>query len=365
MSLAVVKRALVTDVAILPGDFTVEGVNYLPGDALTLSATLRNVGDVAVTNAAVSFYAGDPTNGGLLIANRVWEGWLEGAATNAVLSTTWVVPEPATNLTLYAVANPDQTFAEFTVNNNVQTVGVGGTDLSVTLVEAAADPTGSMYVRVQVENVGAPGATNTTLAIRRQGEGGAPLATVEVPALPPGMMAQVAFDLPDDTQPEGNAFYTLNADEASVLWDVETNNNAMTFAVNLWLDSDGDGMPDGWEGDNELNLNDPADASGDADDDGMSNYAEWRAGTDPNDEFSYLAVETCVLAGESPAAEFHLSWGSISNRFYKISRATNLVDGLGFMPIAEHVQADPPVNTYQDTTISTNAVKYYYRIDLE
>lgn len=327
---------------------------------------MRNVGDVAVTNAAVSFYAGDPEDGGQIITNLVWDGWLEGAATDAVLSATWVIPEPATNLTLYAVANPDHTFAEFTENNNTQTVSVGGTDLSVTLLEATAETNGSMFVIAQVKNAGAPGATNTTLAIRRQGEDGAPLATAEVPALPPDMIAQVALELPDGTQPEGHAFYTLNTDEADVIWDAETNNDAITFSVNLWLDSDGDGMPDGWESDNELDPHSPADASGDEDEDGMSNYAEWRAGTDPNDEFSYLGVVECVSEGVPPLSQgFSLTWGSASNRFYKISRATNLVDGLGFVPIAEHIQADPPENTYQDTTLSTNAVKYYYRIDLE
>ena len=60
MDLAVFKRALVKDFALQPGGFTVDGANYLPNDAVTLSARLRNVGDVAVGNVTVAFYDGDP-----------------------------------------------------------------------------------------------------------------------------------------------------------------------------------------------------------------------------------------------------------------------------------------------------------------
>ena len=38
VDLCVTRRALVKDLAILAGDFTVAGVNFLPGDAVTLLA---------------------------------------------------------------------------------------------------------------------------------------------------------------------------------------------------------------------------------------------------------------------------------------------------------------------------------------
>jgi hypothetical protein len=47
-------------------------------------------------------------------------------------------------------------------------------------------------------------------------------------------------------------------------------------------DDDNDGMPDAWENQHGLN---PFvhDSSGDADNDGYSNYKEYRSGSDPND----------------------------------------------------------------------------------
>ena len=62
VDLCVTKRVLVRDLEIKSGDFTVSGINYLPGDPLTLSAVVRNSGDVAMSNVVVAFYDGHPTN---------------------------------------------------------------------------------------------------------------------------------------------------------------------------------------------------------------------------------------------------------------------------------------------------------------
>ena len=49
----------------------------------------------------------------------------------------------------------------------------------------------------------------------------------------------------------------------------------------MQIDTDGDGMPDGWEIGNGFNPNDVSDGSQDADGDGLTNVQEYLAGTDP------------------------------------------------------------------------------------
>ena len=62
------------------------------------------------------------------------------------------------------------------------------------------------------------------------------------------------------------------------------------------IDSDGDGIPDGWELKYSLNTGDPADGQMDLDGDGFTNFEEYKAGTDPNnpDDHPSLAAKLRV-----------------------------------------------------------------------
>jgi hypothetical protein len=352
VDLAVTKRRLVRDVALASGDFTVQGVNYLPGDPLTLAARIRNAGDLALTNVAVAFYSGDPQAGGTLLTNVLVTGWLDGAATNTV-QAQWIVPEPAAPYRLYAVASAT---GDSDSANNTHTVSIGGTDLEVSLMTHSAGTNGTLRVVAQVRNWGAPAAPACLLAIRRAAETNAPLASRPVPALLPGRLAQVALDLPEGTQPQGEALYELNADDTAATADIDRANNRLRFSVNLWIDSDKDGMPDGWEREHGFNPSDPGDAAEDRDHDGMSNLGEYRAGTSPTDPMSYLQVQS-IRIGEMAHAE--IAWGSTPNRLYTIQRSANVPGG--FTNIVEHVLATPPENRHLDTSAPADD-KAFYRV---
>jgi hypothetical protein len=364
VDLVVTKRALVKDLALQAGDFSVQGVNYLPGDPLTLSATVHNSGNVAVSNVVVGFYDGNPDMGGVLLTNVTLAGWL-AAATSAVASTVWVVTEPATNHTLYAVANRAGLASEFNGSNNEASVSIGRTDLSVSLSSYSAETNGAMHVIVMVQNLGARSATNSVLAIRRYGSTNSPLATVAVPMLKAGLLAQLALDLPPGTQPAGEQIYTLTADENHVTGDVDTNNNTCSFAVNLWIDSDGDGIPDNWMmqyfGHATELASDLSRAQDDADGDGLSNLAEYLAGTNPRDAHSYLSITGIGLGGTNGV---QITWGSAPNRLYSLQRAAAVSGGLGFTNIAEHILSTPPENVYLDAT-ATNSPSLFYRVKVE
>ena len=85
-------------------------------------------------------------------------------------------------------------------------------------------------------------------------------------------------------------------------------------------DTDADGLPDDWETAYGLNPQSAADRLLDADGDGMSNAAEYTAGTNPTDPSSYLKIE--ALTGSLPAA---ITFGAVSNKTY----AVEFVDQLG------------------------------------
>ena len=212
MDLCVTKRRLIKDVTLAAGDFTVDAENYLPGAAVNLAATLRNSGDVAVSNAVVAFYDGKPASGGVLITNITGPaGW---RARRQTRSTCFGWSLSRRRIMCCMPWQTRRARSRSLTRGTTQAVlehrryGFGGV-----AGQPAGGANGAVRVIAQVQNLGAPTATNSVLAIRRNGDTATPLATVDVPMLEPGRLAQVALDLPPGTQPEGETIYRLFADE--------------------------------------------------------------------------------------------------------------------------------------------------------
>jgi hypothetical protein len=79
-------------------------------------------------------------------------------------------------------------------------------------------------------------------------------------------------------------------------------------------DSDGDGLPDGWETTYGLNPLNPSDAAGDLDGDGFSNLEEFEAGSNPVDAASF----------PPPSAKLRLARSQV-NPFKLLFRGTSLL----------------------------------------
>jgi len=85
-----------------------------------------------------------------------------------------------------------------------------------------------------------------------------------------------------------------------IAWDLAATPNSTTIVRNVFFDAtqdtDGDGMPDWWEEENGLLINNPGDAVLDPDDDGRNNLQEFEDDTDPHNADVTAPVMT------SPAA---------------------------------------------------------------
>ncbi|MBN2505695.1 MAG: lamin tail domain-containing protein [Verrucomicrobia bacterium] len=90
-------------------------------------------------------------------------------------------------------------------------------------------------------------------------------------------------------------------------------------------DFDTDGLPFAWETAYGLSDNDPTDAALDLDRDGMSNWAEYTAGTNPTNALSFLGIRRIWVGPDT--AEVHLSFLASSNRSYSVLSRDTLDPG--------------------------------------
>jgi len=104
------------------------------------------------------------------------------------------------------------------------------------------------------------------------------------------------------------------------------------------------------------------DAMKDIDRDGHLTWQEGVAGTDPTNAASvFRFVETWV----GPAQDNVLRWPSVADRFYTLSRSSDLMAGkIGFTVLqgASNMSAIPPQNCYTDTVQGVGP--YFYRLEV-
>ncbi|MFT7512591.1 MAG: glycosidase [Candidatus Omnitrophota bacterium] len=125
-------------------------------------------------------------------------------------------------------------------------------------------------------------------------------------------------------------------------------------------DDDNDGLPDWWEIQESI---DPLDGlslnggSGDRDNDGMSNLAEYKAGTNPNDPASRLALRI-----NANASNLEVNWQSVPGKNYRLWRATDLqAQSAPWSAISFGTASD--IETQQVDPIPL-AHRWYYRVEL-
>lgn len=129
-------------------------------------------------------------------------------------------------------------------------------------------------------------------------------------------------------------------------------------------DSDGDGLPDGWEYKNQLNPLDPRGeegASGDPDRDGLSNRDEQLAGTHPRNSRSVLRLHLERMAG----SKYRISWQAVPGRRYQLQvsgwphEGYQDVSDLGFP-----MTATGPSHGFEMAFENNGSTARYYRISV-
>ncbi len=119
------------DLGISSEDVALSDPNPAPGSSVIVSATIHNLGDLAVSGGEVAFYDGDPDAGGAQIDITQTLTSPFRAATTDTVSVQWNVPSGNVSHTLYVVVDPAGSVSESDEGNNQATLDVVLPDLTV------------------------------------------------------------------------------------------------------------------------------------------------------------------------------------------------------------------------------------------
>jgi thrombospondin type 3 repeat protein len=138
-----------------------------------------------------------------------------------------------------------------------------------------------------------------------------------------------------------------------------------TAVLNPNADTDGDGIPNGYEQAHGLDPLNPADANLDNDGDGFSNLQEYLAGTNPNDPNSTPFRVTSILP-QGSGHNILLTWTTVGGTTNQVQVTQGTGNGNyatnGFTNLSSQlliVGSGLVTNNYIDTGGATNAFRYY------
>ncbi|HEU5397015.1 MAG TPA: choice-of-anchor Q domain-containing protein, partial [Verrucomicrobiae bacterium] len=100
----------------------------------------------------------------------------------------------------------------------------------------------------------------------------------------------------------------------------------------------------------------------DSDRDGLNNWQEWIAGTDPTNSASVLAMVSAMPAPDYSSVT--VSWQSVSGRSYFLQRSSALSGPPGFTTIQTHIGGQAGTTSYIDYT-ATGDGPYFYRVGIQ
>jgi len=131
------------------------------------------------------------------------------------------------------------------------------------------------------------------------------------------------------------------------------------FLSEIVTDTNENNLPDNWEAEYFDGVPD-VDPSADADQDGMSNWQEFIAGTDPTNQTSELSMGSGIASEVGGTNVFVIEWSSQDGRRYTIESTTNLHDP--FTGVASNLMANPPMNAFTANVSNIKACMYRIRV---
>ena len=232
------------DLTLSPSDIVIISPNLTDGQSAVINATIYNIGTLGATNVGVSFYDGDPANGGTLIGATTVSG--VGAGATAITSVVWNTYGQSGRNYIHVVIDPQNLIVELNKNNNASLVAIDVAvptkpDLAITisdinvsnanpkageilLVDATIHNLGTVVSNVEVSLYDGDRAVGGTLIIEK---------TI-TPIIQSGGTAALSFEI-NTLGLSGNHVYYIYIDPNNKIDEVNETNNAASVSTTISL----------------------------------------------------------------------------------------------------------------------------------
>lgn len=232
--LYVLRHILGNDLAIAAKSVVVEPANPPPGSAVILKATVENHGDLAVQNAEVAFYDGDPNFGGVIIGSiQVIPDLLVGGASREV-TVGWSIPLTGSSGQLYVIADPSLLLDDRDRSNNTVSAWAMLSDLMIETSSYNDVSEESVALTARVVNSGALASEASDVSWRLGTADGPEIGRTLIDALPAGGSYEAAL-LWSTLGFNPGEFVQVAAvvDSADLVHEWDETNNVLELAVRI------------------------------------------------------------------------------------------------------------------------------------
>jgi hypothetical protein len=235
LDLYALRHTIELDVGIDAADIALAPAVPGPGDAVTLTATIRNLGDTPVTALEVEFYDGDPALSGTLIDTlQTIPGVLAGGE-SADVSVPYTIPVDGMVHEIFVVVDPAMLLPDIEPSNNVASIPATRAELEVEALWSTAPSECTREVFVTARNTGAVATGPFDVSLRANAVDGSSIATIPVADLAPGanQLSSVVWSTPEP-DPQGALPSVFGiADEADAVLEYDELDNARFIFLDM------------------------------------------------------------------------------------------------------------------------------------
>ena len=231
--LYVLRHALANDLAVVAESMVLDPANPAPGTVATLRAAIENRGDLPLQDVVAVFYDGDPSSGGVPVAdNQVIPGTLIAGGKQDV-SVSWNVPSEAMSHRIFVVVDPCLVIDDRDRSNNALSARTVLPDLGIETCWSTEISSTSMALTARVVNTGVIPAGAFGVSWRLGAADGEEIGTSTIETLIAGGAYEATFtwDTEGHLNPGQHAQVFAVADSTRAVPEFDETNNAYGLAV--------------------------------------------------------------------------------------------------------------------------------------